>query len=52
MYFDEPGEALEARMEMPLAVILSAATAFTFLYIAYPSPLIVAAEAAAASLFP
>jgi NADH-quinone oxidoreductase subunit N len=52
MYFDEPGEALASKMEPQLAAILSATTAFAFFFIAYPSPLILAAEAAAASLFP
>jgi NADH-quinone oxidoreductase subunit N len=51
MYFDEPGVALEPKMEPRLAVVLTASTVFTIAFIALARLLEVPAEAAAASLF-
>jgi NADH-quinone oxidoreductase subunit N len=52
MYFDEPAAALEPTMELRLAAILTASTAFTVLFVLFASLLEAPAEAAAASLFP
>ena len=51
MYFDEPGVALEPKMEPRLATVLTASTVFTIVFIALARLLEVPAEAAAASLF-
>jgi NADH-quinone oxidoreductase subunit N len=52
MYFDEPAAALEPTMELLMAAILTASTAFTVLFVLFASLLEAPAEAAAASLFP
>jgi NADH-quinone oxidoreductase subunit N len=51
MYFEEVGVALESKMELRLAAILTASTAFTVLFIAFAWLVETPAEAAAASLF-
>lgn len=50
MYFDEPAKRF-ARMPFSLRVVLGIAGLVNILFIAYPGPLIVAAGAAAKSLF-
>jgi len=52
IYFDEPAPAFEHDMGPSLATIIAGSGIFTLLFIAVASPLITAAAAAAASLFP
>jgi NADH-quinone oxidoreductase subunit N len=51
MFFDEAVETFDV-MSPRLKFVLGAAGAFILLYAVYPSPLVVAAEAAAKSIFP
>ena len=51
MYFDEPGEALDSPIGSDMATILVATGLFTLLFWVFPSPVVDAAAAAAATLF-
>jgi NADH-quinone oxidoreductase subunit N len=52
IYFDEPAPAFERNMGASLAGIIAASGVFTVFFLLGASPLIAAASAAAASLFP
>jgi NADH-quinone oxidoreductase subunit N len=52
MYFDEVKEALDARVAPSLTAVLAIGSLFTLLFFVMPGPLVRAANAAAASLFP
>jgi NADH-quinone oxidoreductase subunit N len=52
IYFDEPAPALERNLGPSLSAIIAAAGVFTVFFLVGAAPLISAAEAAAASLFP
>jgi NADH-quinone oxidoreductase subunit N len=52
MYFDEVKEALDARVAPSLTAVLAIGSLFTLLFFVMPGPLVRAAHAAAASLFP
>jgi NADH-quinone oxidoreductase subunit N len=52
MYFDEVAEALDRRVPGTLGVALAGTSLFTLLFFVLPGPLVRAANAAAASLFP
>jgi len=53
MYFDEPADAFERPVGREVGLVIAATALFTFpVFFLYPSPLIVAAKAAAAALFP
>jgi NADH-quinone oxidoreductase subunit N len=52
IYFDEPAPALERKMDPSLSAIIGAAGIFTLFFLVGAAPLVAAAEAAAASLFP
>jgi NADH-quinone oxidoreductase subunit N len=52
MYFDEPAPAFEKNMGASLAGIITASGVFTLLFFVGAAPLVTAAGAAAASLFP
>lgn len=52
MYFDEPAEKLDRPFGLPMGIILAATTAFTFLFVVYPAPLLESAQVAAAALLP
>ena len=52
MYFDEPAEPFERPIAGEMAVILAGAGVFNFFFFAYPFPILVGAQAAAASLLP
>ena len=52
MYFDEPGlEPLDSPLPGSIKVVLAVCSAVVLLFFAFPTPVISAAEAAAASLF-
>ncbi len=52
MYFDEPVDALDRPIVPAVGVVMAGATLFTLLFFVWPAPLVVAAQAAAAALFP
>ena len=52
MYFDDPAEAFDRPIERSMATILMASGLVTGLFFAYPGPLLEAASAAAAAVFP
>ena len=52
MYFDEVADALDRPVPASLGVTLAGATLFTLMFFVLPGPLVRAANAAAASLFP
>jgi NADH-quinone oxidoreductase subunit N len=52
IYFDEPAPALERNLGPSLSAIIAAAGVFTVFFLVGAAPLISAAQAAAASLFP
>lgn len=52
MFFDDVGEALERPVSGALGVMLAVGAVFTFFFFMLPGPLVAAADAAAASLFP
>ena len=52
MYFDEPTEAFDRPIERSMSAVLIASGVFTAFFFAYPGPLVDAASAAAAVLFP
>jgi NADH-quinone oxidoreductase subunit N len=52
MYFDEATETLDRPFPASLGAVLAGATLFTFFFFLAPGPLVRAANAAAASLFP
>ncbi|HEY4264968.1 MAG TPA: NADH-quinone oxidoreductase subunit NuoN [Micropepsaceae bacterium] len=52
IYFDEPAPALEREMGASLSTIIAASGIFTVFFLVGAAPLVSAAEAAAASLFP
>jgi NADH-quinone oxidoreductase subunit N len=52
MYFHEVKEALDARVAPSLTAVLAIGSLFTLLFFVMPGPLVRAANAAAASLFP
>lgn len=51
MYFDEPGEAIDRFQDDALGAVLIGASLFTLLFFIFPSPVLDAAGAAAATLF-
>lgn len=52
MYFDEPGhEPLDSPLPRSITVVLAVCTTFIMLFIAFQTPIVAAAEAAAVSLF-
>jgi len=52
MFFDDVGEALDRPVSGALGVMLAIGAVFTFFFFMLPGPLVAAADAAAASLFP
>ncbi|HYM31108.1 MAG TPA: NADH-quinone oxidoreductase subunit N, partial [Candidatus Cybelea sp.] len=52
MYFDAPAEPFERGVGGELAVVLTATTLFTALFVVFPTPLLALAQSAAAALFP
>jgi len=52
MYFDEPADAFDPRIGAEVGAVIAVSGAVTLLFFAYPAPLLSAAAAAAASLFP
>jgi NADH-quinone oxidoreductase subunit N len=52
MYFDEPADVFERPIGREVGVVMTATALFTLLFFLYPSPIIGAAQSAAASLFP
>jgi len=52
MYFDEPAEAFERPIGREVGIVMAATGLFTLFFFLYPSPIIVAAQSAAAALFP
>jgi NADH-quinone oxidoreductase subunit N len=52
MYFDEPADAFERPIGREVGTVMAAAALFALSFLLYQSPIIVAANAAAASLFP
>ena len=52
MYFDEPAEAFERPIGIEMKAILAGTGLFVTLFILYPTPILIGAEAAAASLMP
>jgi len=52
MYFDEPGiEPLDGPLPVTITAVLTISSAFIVLFMAFSSPVVAAAEAAAKTLF-
>jgi NADH-quinone oxidoreductase subunit N len=52
MYFDEPAEPFDLPVPREVGIIVGASAIFTLFFWAFPTPLVVGANAAAAALFP